>query len=351
MNRRVSLTALLLALTPILVCTPHALAQQGTSEFGVDLGFGYAIPDGSGDNVFGINVPTASFRWAQFASDAWAIETDIGFELTNVDGDTETLLGLGLNFQYHFLDDPKQARPFFAFGGGFQSFNPLTSSRTFNRWLAGAGFGVKIPVREFLGIRLSASYARGFETDDLVATNEIHFSLGMSFFVGPKKPATVRPAGPAPPRAPSPQVTPEPTVAPQPAVVPGPYDAPKPAVVPAGLPDYALGNWIGSIEPPIGSAYAVTVVFQQAQPIGLAVGTATYESPAETCEYTLTLDTVSMDGFSVIQDLDAGRCAGRNRISFSRESPGVLVGDWSYPDGRRWLTAPLRKQELGGRPQ
>jgi len=130
-----------------------------------------------------------------------------------------------------------------------------------------------------------------------------------------------------------------------------PRDAPlpselraEPQEISAGLPSFAVGRWIGSIEPP-GCADCdteIVLTLFQAPSVGAIVGTALYATSSSTCSYSVRLSSVSSDQFTVVQQLETGECSDRNRISLQRQGE-KLVGNWQHADGRPWLTSTLER--------
>jgi hypothetical protein len=174
----------------ILILSPADLSAQSRAiELGIDgaISREWASTEGDDPSSTALLLPATGFRIGFLSSNrVWSIEPSLGFVWrTFGGGDTRSLI-LDVGPLYHFSTDRTKPQLFVHPFVGLLSVNfdsdaaDSDVSRTHGR--VGLGAGVKIPIVDRLATRLEARYARTLASDNIVATNELAFRFGLSFF-------------------------------------------------------------------------------------------------------------------------------------------------------------------------
>lgn len=180
----------------VLAFVPAAARAQGNPiELGMDASLNFQLSDDAGKST-SLALPTGplagalvvgankSFRIGFFVSPTVSIEPAVSLIWFKPQGGSATrLLGFGLGTLIHFSGDAERAqfyvRPYVgvdhAKSGGSESEN---------RFSAGAGLGVKIPVAERLKARLEAALVHGFANDSkgIPSENVVALMFGFSYY-------------------------------------------------------------------------------------------------------------------------------------------------------------------------
>jgi hypothetical protein len=163
----------LLSLQPVLTT-----AQVAPIELGVDATFDMSA---GASTTSRLSIPGRGFRVGLFVSDWLSIENRMALVRFKTEGfDAATNLSLQVSGVIHFSPDRNQAQAY---------MNPTVGLRSSFRGDAsgsqlelGCGVGVKIPVANYLSVRLEAGYWYGSENEDFDKSNLITVKAGVSLF-------------------------------------------------------------------------------------------------------------------------------------------------------------------------
>lgn len=166
---------------------PRAQASQGSSiEFGID----GAINFFRGDNADAttIEIPNGIFRIGFHRNPTWSIEpyTQITYLSTDASSISRLLLGAGL--LYHLspsrVENQWYVRPFLALDHtGYNDKSPADNDDSTNQLQLGAGFGLKMPLKDQLGARFEINLGRALESgNDVPGYTIIGLQAGFSYY-------------------------------------------------------------------------------------------------------------------------------------------------------------------------
>jgi hypothetical protein len=181
------LALVVLAVTAALAPPASAAGGKGSAELGLDGAVslrifdkvtGFLVP-ARPDDAFLVDLPVQSFRVGFFATDAVEIEPAIGFTLVSQGGDTAHAVDLGLDVLCR-LSSGEGATPFFAVGGGIQSLDYGSGSKSQGR--LNGGLGVKLPIADRSAFRLHGVVTRNLDNSDFLGSWDLGIRFGYSFF-------------------------------------------------------------------------------------------------------------------------------------------------------------------------
>lgn len=169
--------SVLIAAVGIAVVSGKGLAQGGV-ELGMDAGLRLDLSDPS---VTTFEVPIQSVRAGFLVTERISAEPAVGLSYFKFEGEDAVIaLNADLAALVHFGADGVRRGLYLRPVVGISFVD--VGSESVSQFSAGAGVGVKLPLADQLAARVEASYRHGFENDDLLGTDVIGLSFGLSFF-------------------------------------------------------------------------------------------------------------------------------------------------------------------------
>lgn len=170
----------LLAAAPALAQSPRPV------ELGMDALLAVTLDD---PRITTLTLPVGVVRAGFFASDRVSIEPALNLDYTGVeDQGSSTALALDVGLLLHFSPDRTRRqgylRPYVGVTHISVDYDASgqVGDASFTQYGAGAGLGMKLPVRDRLAVRLEGTFDHTFSADDVDARSALGVTFGLSFF-------------------------------------------------------------------------------------------------------------------------------------------------------------------------
>ncbi|NIN71934.1 MAG: hypothetical protein GTO46_08415 [Gemmatimonadetes bacterium] len=173
----------------ILLVTPACLTAQDkpSLEIGMRAGFSlvlpeegsilnFAVPGGGASPVASLLGGSSTVHFAFFPTPQIMVEPQLSFSVLSVsNGDTETLTTVGVTGQVAYLFTGAMANS--AYVGFSGSFFSMSNGGSESDFAVGGTVGYRFLPRDFMAIRIEASYRRWFDFE----LNEINGAIILGF--------------------------------------------------------------------------------------------------------------------------------------------------------------------------
>ena len=190
-----SRTALVWGLTALAILPASARAQGNPIELGMDASLNFQLSQDAGKST-SLFLPTGplagglvtgankSFRVGFFVSPTISIEPAVSLMWFKPNGGSATrLVGLGLGSLIHFSGDSDRAQVYVRPYVGLDHAKS-GDAESVERFSAGGGIGVKVPVANRLKLRLEGAFVHGFSNDTkgVASENVVALMFGFSYY-------------------------------------------------------------------------------------------------------------------------------------------------------------------------
>lgn len=171
-----------LAALAFLACAAAAHAQDKATELTAGV-VGVSSTHVDGDDASLLRVATGAFVSAGFyLSPGFAIEPGFALNLASYDGESESILTLGVAAPIYFRKGWGRAGPYLAPRFTWNQYDASYYDAV-SQVALGVALGTKVPLNDNAALRLQGSFDYGFENENFLSTTSFGASLGLSVFI------------------------------------------------------------------------------------------------------------------------------------------------------------------------